>query len=136
MTRTTYKTRGGKSITTSKRPTPVSEWLNEGKRRYGPDPLDWKFMCPICGRVYTAREHQEAGSSGPNSAYQECIGRYLGAGSYSKGKGNTNGCNWCAYGLFGTAGKGRLIEDQDGSVVEVFCFADEEGGSDHETDPV
>lgn len=129
----TYKTRGGKSITTATKPTPVNEWLEEGKRLYGPDPLNWKFRCPICGRVYTAKEHQEAGSSGPNSAYQECIGRYLGAGSFRKENGNANGCNWCAYGLLGTAGKGRLVESTDGIVVEVFRFADEEGGH-HETD--
>ena len=130
----TYNTYGGKKITTLTRPTPVSEWLEEGKRLYGPDPLNWKFRCPICGRVYTAREHRDAGSSGPNSAYQECIGRYLGAGSYRKEQGNKNGCNWCAYGLLGTAGKGRLIEAADGTVVEAFRFADEEDRCDADGD--
>ena len=122
----TYKTGGGKFITTDKAPTPVKDWLEEGKRLFGPDPMEWRFVCPICGRTYTAREHQAAGSEGPNSAYQECIGRYLKAGSFNPRAGNKNGCNWCAFGLFGTAGKGRLIEAPDGTIVEVFQYAEQE----------
>ena len=64
----TYKMSAGRQITTSEAPTPVKDWLEEGKRLFGPDPLDWRFVCPICGRVYTAREHKEAGSDGPNKA--------------------------------------------------------------------
>ena len=120
----TYKISAGRQITTSEAPTPVTDWLEEGKRLFGPDPLDWRFVCPICGRVYTAREHKEAGSDGPNKAYLECIGRYLEAGSFDPRKGNENGCDWCAYGLFGTAGKGRLVEAEDGCVVDVFQFAE------------
>lgn len=123
--RKTYKTPGGKIINTSEKPITVSEWLDEGRRRFGPDPLDWKFQCPVCGRVYSVREHKEAGSSGPNSAYQECIGRYLGA-EHFRGD-NRNGCDWCAYGLFGTLWKGQLVQAEDGTIVEVFRFAKEGG---------
>lgn len=121
----TYHT-GGKTICTPQKAIPVKDCLEEGKRLFGPDPLDWRFQCPICGRVYTAREHMEAGSSGPNSAYQECIGRYLKAGPFDPKKGNENGCDWCAFGLFGTVGKGLIVEAEDGSVVEAFRFAEGE----------
>ena len=60
----------------------------------------------------------------PQQSYLECIGRYLEAGSFDPRKGNENGCDWCAYGLFGTAGKGRLVEAEDGCVVDVFQFAE------------
>ena len=37
------------------------------------------------------------------------------------------GCNWAAYGFFGTMGKGRTVIMEDGKKVEVFAFAGEEG---------
>ena len=117
---------GVMSIKKKKKAIPVKDWLEEGRHRFGPDPLNWRFQCPVCGRVYTVLEHMEAGSSGPNSAYQECIGRYLKAGPFNPKNGNKNGCDWCAFGLFGTVGKGQLVEAEDGSVVEVFQFAGDE----------
>ena len=42
-------------------------------------------------------------------------------------KGDSTGCNWAAYGFFGTLGKGRLIIMEDGEEVEVFAFAGKEG---------
>lgn len=121
----TYKLGSGVTITTERKATPVADWLAEGKRRFGAVP-DWKFKCPVCGREYTITEFMAAGGDGPNSAYQECIGRHLHAGPFKSESGNANGCDWCAYGLFGTAGKGRVIIAEDGDAVEVFCFAGEE----------
>ena len=72
----------------------------------------------------------EAGSSGANSAYLECIGRYPKAGPFNPKNGNENGCDWCAFGLFGTVGKGRIVEAEDGSVVEVFQFDEGMGSTD------
>lgn len=120
-----YKLKSGATIGTQEQATPAKEWLEEGKRRFG-DVRNWKFKCPICGREYTVEEFMAAGGEGPNSAYQECIGRYLHAGPFKKETGNENGCNWCAYGLFGTAGKGRLVLAEDGTAIEVFRFAGEE----------
>jgi hypothetical protein len=33
------------------------------------------------------------------------------------------GCDWAAYGLFQTLGKGRVVIAEDGSEVPVFDFA-------------
>ena len=122
-----YKLHSGATVKTDRAPTPVKDWQNEGRRLFGNDVRKWRFVCPMCGKEYSVGEFMEAGGDGPNSAYQECIGRYLHAGPPDKEKGNPNGCNWCAYGLFGTAGKGRLIEADDGTIVEAFHFAGKGG---------
>ena len=124
-----YKLGNGAIIKTDRAPTPVKEWLDEGKRRFG-DVRNWRFKCPMCGKEYSVQEFVDAGGDGPNSAYQECIGRYRHAGPPNGKDGNPDGCNWCAYGFLGTAGKGRLIEAEDGTVVEVFHFAGEEAPND------
>lgn len=99
----------------------LKEWLTEANRRFGKDPENWKFICPMCGRVNIGKEFKEAGAQ-PDDMYCNCIGRFNGnMVPASKSKGN--GCDWAAYGLFGTAGKGVLVEKQDGSCVEVFDFA-------------
>ena len=121
----TYKLRSGATTETERVPTSVKDWLEEGRKRFG-EVKNWRFKCPMCGKEYSVQEFMDAGGGGPNSAYQECIGRYRHASPPNKENGNPDGCDWCAYGLFGTAGKGRLIEAEDGTVVEVFHFAGEE----------
>ncbi|WP_202946813.1 VVA0879 family protein, partial [Rhodanobacter spathiphylli] len=58
---------------------------------------------------------------------KECVGRYTGKGSPRKG--DSSGCDWAAYGLFGTLGKGRIVLNE-GKESEVFDFAEKkiEGG--------
>lgn len=128
MQRTRYAIRGGgRSIETERTPTPVEEWLEEGKALFGERVNDWKFKCPMCGKVYSVQEFVNAGGEGPNGAYQECIGRYMGAGSPGSADGNPDGCNWAAYGLFGIPNdNGRLVMAMDGTVVEAFDYAREE----------
>ena len=71
------------------------------------------------------RDFKEAGAEGPNCACQECIGRYTGKGSPKAG--DTSGCNWAAYGLFGIPnGKGIIVLDEEGIGTECFAFAGQE----------
>lgn len=127
-TRYEYKLATGARVSGDRKATPASEWLAEGKRFFGDNVRQWRFKCPMCGKVYSVQEFIDArGKGGPNGAYQECIGRYKGAGSPGAQDGNPNGCNWVAYGLFGTCGKGRLVQADDGSVIEVFHYAEMEG---------
>lgn len=122
-----YKKTTGVTICTDKKPTPVKEWLAEGKQLFGQDFMKWKFRCPMCGHVASIQDFKDAGADSPNAAYQECIGRYRGAGAPGAEDGNPNGCNWAAYGLFGIPNdKGRLILAEDGKVVEAFDYAREE----------
>lgn len=53
-----------------------AEFMAEGVRRFGPDPRDFKFSCPSCGHVATARDYEAAGA--PESAIAfSCVGRWL-----------------------------------------------------------
>ena len=98
------------------------EWIKEGNRRFGSDFKKWKFVCPKCKHIASIQEFVDLGLD-PNDAYQECIGRHVGG----------KGCDWAAYGLFGTLGNGRIVKyEKDGKEVgmEVFDFAPVEEGSD------
>lgn len=90
----------------------AEDWKAEGARRFGPNPEDWKFKCPACGRINTGQEFKDAGAN-PDSMYCECIGRH----------DKTKGCDWAAYGLFD-------ICTTEVAGLPVFDFAEEE--TDHE----
>jgi len=105
----------------------LDEWREEGERRFGGDIDNWAFDCPKCGRTSAVREFKEAGA-GPDDAYSTCIGRHNGKGldGYGCGEGSKpeHGCNWAAFGLFGTLGKGDKVVNEAGEEVEVFRFAE------------
>jgi predicted RNA-binding Zn-ribbon protein involved in translation (DUF1610 family) len=123
----TYMEPSGAKITVEQEATPVKECLAEGRELFGRDIMKWKFRCPMCGHVASVQDFKDAGADNPNDSFQECIGRYRGAGSPGAPDGNPNGCNWAAYGLFGIPNnKGRLVMAEDGKVLEVFDFAREE----------
>ena len=123
----TYTKPSGMKITTDQEAIPAKEWLAEGRQLFGTDVMKWKFRCPMCGHVASVQDFKDAGADDPNDAFQECIGRYKGAGAPGSPAGNPNGCNWAAYGLFGIPnGKGRLVMAEDGKVLEIFDFAREE----------
>ena len=123
----TYTKPSGMKITTEQEATPVKEWLAEGRELFGRDIMKWKFRCPMCGHVASVQDFKDAGAEDPNDSFQECIGRYLGAGAPGSPDGNPNGCNWASYGLFGIPNdKGRLVMAEDGKVLEIFDFAREE----------
>ncbi|MEY8355234.1 VVA0879 family protein [Lachnospiraceae bacterium 54-53] len=100
--------------------TALKGWLDEGEVLFGADRSKWRFICPACGHIQTVKEMEDAGRD-PQNAYQECIGRYTGKGSPREG--DTSGCNWTAYGLLGTLGRGRIVISETGREVEVFAFA-------------
>lgn len=101
----------------------LEEWRKEGKKRFGEDIMKWKFVCPMCGHVASVQEFVDAGAEDPDSAYQECIGRYIGKGSPVSG--DASGCNWVAYGFFGMPnGKGIIVIDEKNIGTECFDFAE------------
>lgn len=99
----------------------LEEWTEEGKRLFG-DYVNWKFVCPACGRISTGQEFKDLGCD-PNEMYQCCIGRHNGNMRPSKKAEDGNGCDWCAFGLLRTLGKGRIVIAPDGKEIEVFDFA-------------
>ncbi len=99
----------------------LKEWQNELLKRFGKESVDYKFICPACGKVSSGQEYRDAGAS-PNDMYQTCIGRHTGKGSPDKATGQ--GCNWAAFGLFGTLSGGDVVVTEDGKEVNVFSMAD------------
>lgn len=96
----------------------ADEWRLEGRRRFGDDVMNWKFLCPMCGHVASVRDFKNAGASGPDCAYTECIGRYIGKGSQKKD--DSSGCDWCCYGLYGIPQGGIIVDG-----LHIFDFAEE-----------
>lgn len=113
-------------------PIPQAEWLADARRRFGDDPMGWKFRCPQCGDVATGAEFKAAldqrladGRGAEDRAVsdvlgQECIGRSLGALETRAGQWDGRGCDWTAYGLFGGP-VGVLAPN--GKVIRAFEFA-------------
>lgn len=67
--------------------------LDEAASRFGPDPMNIAFQCPVCGDIARIREFP---SDAFGKAGQECIGRSLGALEEDY---QGRGCDWAAYGL-------------------------------------
>lgn len=40
----------------------VEDWQAEAVRRFGPDQMKWKFVCPSCGHVASIQDWKDAGS--------------------------------------------------------------------------
>lgn len=97
----------------------LEEWKTEATKRFGEKTAYWKFVCPRCGNIQSPKDFVDAGINEEDAAtnsYQGCIGRSV----------KDQGCDWAAYGLFGTLGKGRIVIAPDGREVEVFDFASPE----------
>ena len=77
----------------------LEEWKAEARRRFGDNPLDWKFTCPVCKYVQSVRECRDAGHPEGSIGFS-CIGRSLPEcrrAFEEKGKGP---CNYAGGGLF------------------------------------
>jgi hypothetical protein len=96
------------------------EWKAEAIKRFGPDPLNWKFKCPSCGHVASVQDYREARAPQGAVAFS-CIGRYKGS---TKELGDKSGgpCNYTGGGLLNL---NPVSVDIDGKITNVFAFAEE-----------
>jgi hypothetical protein len=95
------------------------EWEAEGARRFGPDRMTWKFVCPSCGHVASAADWRNAGAPSGAVAFS-CVGRWL---KNPKRMGERPGpCNYAGGGLF-------AINPLDVDGLRVFDFAPSEPGT-------
>lgn len=81
----------------------------------------YRFTCPMCGHVAHPRDFVALGVPADRAgdrAARECIGRAQ--TPMAKYRKDRQPCDWAAFGLFGTCGKGLLVEFPDGKAVEVF----------------
>jgi hypothetical protein len=95
-----------------------AEWETLGKSLFGDDMLTWRFVCPSCGNVQTAKEFTDRNLD-PNLAYFNCLGRHDGKGDTNKIFSGKRPCNYTSGGLFDL----RPIEVvREGEVVKTFAF--------------
>lgn len=98
------------------------EFQAEATRRFGPDVMQWKFICPVCGHVASVADWQAAGASENEVAFS-CVGRHLEGTreAFSSKKANAKivgPCNYAGGGLF-------KLNPMDVDGVRYFNFAPE-----------
>lgn len=101
------------------------QWEAEGKRRFGEDWMDWKFVCPMCKHVASMKDWKEVGASEGEVAFS-CVGRHMEearSAMFSKGGGP---CDYTGGGLFQLNPIHVKYRDGDG-VRQCFDFAPVEG---------
>jgi hypothetical protein len=55
----------------------LAEYRAEGERRFGPNMMNWKFVCPVCGHVASVQDYKDAGAP-ENAIAFSCVGRWAG----------------------------------------------------------
>lgn len=97
-----------------------TEWEAEGERRFGPDQMQWRFVCPACGHAATPADWQAAGMT-INQVGFSCVGRALAKarGAFEAGPGP---CNYAGGGLIGL--NPVRILSPDGIEHRLFAFAE------------
>lgn len=98
------------------------DWFTKGARLFGPNTIDWKFVCPVCGNVAAIGDFQQYAARGstPNSATCECIGRYTG----EKPTVDAKPCDYAGYGLFKISP--IRVTLGNGKIAHSFAFAEPE----------
>lgn len=96
------------------------EWHREAVRRFGEDPMEWKFVCPSCGYVASVRDWLDAGAPEGEIAFS-CVGRRLGR----KGQVFTRKGGPCGYSGGGLFKLNPVPVETGGKVHHVFAFAGE-----------
>ena len=106
------------------------EWIAAGRTLFGDDMLQWRFECPVCKHVATSedfRSYQEIGAT-PDSATQECLGRYLPKEQRATQLGlegsTKQPCDYAGYGLFRLSPV--IVVMPDGERRHSFAFAAED----------
>lgn len=76
----------------------LEQYMADAEEKFGPDKMNWKFVCPSCGNVASVAAYKAAGA--PEGAVGfSCVGRWTGA---TKNIGEKPGpCNYSGGGLFG-----------------------------------
>jgi hypothetical protein len=78
----------------------LDEWHATGEQLFGPDIMQWKFVCPSCGHVASVQDYKDAGAPEGAVAFS-CVGRYLPKRSEAFGGNGSGPCNYAGGGLIG-----------------------------------
>lgn len=103
-----------------------AEWLAEAEELFGKDPMNWRFVCPVCGHVAAVRDYKDAGAPSTAAGFS-CVGRWLPDSKDAMSHDGESGgpCNYAGGGLF------RMnpvrVKMADGKISETFEFDRTEG---------
>jgi hypothetical protein len=98
-----------------------AEWEAEAVRRFGPDPLNWRFVCPCCGNVASTTDWRDAGAPVDAVAFS-CVGRWLPGARRAFGGSGPGPCDYTGGGLFKL--NPVAVTTPDGKTHHVFAFAE------------
>lgn len=103
-----------------------AEWVAEGTSRFGTDdPLEWLFVCPVCGHVAKGKDWKDVGAP-PGAVAFSCVGRWLKACRDAFSESSEPGpCNYAGGGLFQLNPVSVVMPD--GQVHQAFEFAESAG---------
>jgi hypothetical protein len=99
----------------------VGDWQAEAVRRFGADPLKWRFVCPSCGHITAVEDWKKAGAPADTVAFS-CVGRFAGKPREAFGETGGGPCNYAGGGLLRI--NPQPVVDEAGNVHHVFAFAD------------
>lgn len=54
----------------------IAAWQAEARRRFGDDPLKWRFVCPVCKHEASVADWKAAGATEGEVAFS-CVGRRI-----------------------------------------------------------
>jgi len=107
-----------------------ADWLKEGEERFGEDVFDWKFVCPNCDHIQSARDFRELHDLGlfkgsPDIAFFACIGRFDTRIPPAKVGTLGDPREYCNYTLGGLIPLNKtIVVDPDSTEHNVFEFAE------------
>lgn len=97
----------------------LTGWEAEGTRRFGPNQMAWRFVCPSCGAEMSVADYKAAGAP-ENAVAFSCVGRWTGAKATIFEQPGP--CNYAGGGLFQL--NPVKVTQPDGVAHHVFAFAE------------
>ena len=118
----------------TRRTVTLAEWKAEGEQLFGPDMLDWRFVCPSCGHVQSPRDFDLYWQQGatPEDARFNCIGRFDGHMDVEICSGSSP-CNYTGGGLFRLCPV-TVVDEGNGN--KYACFEFDRSGDEAATEEV
>ena len=97
------------------------QWHAEGVRRFGPDEMLWRFICPECKHVASPQDWRAAGAPQEAVAFS-CVGRWLTARRSAFVERGRGPCDYAGGGLIAI---NPVVVVRDGKENAAFDFAPE-----------
>lgn len=107
----------------------IADWRAKAVRLFGADPLQWRFVCPVCNHIASVQDWKDAGAPAECAGFS-CVGRWIPGsrpafhGEPVQSSKSTGPCTYAGGGLFRLNPIKVLLED--GKTIDVFAF-DESG---------